>query len=186
MPQPSYPANLRHRQDARFAVQLSKLVVHPSPPRSMLEHTTQRWSGGHVAQTRPERLHPLLEWSRIRVRRGPPGGSMCDISHISCGLEVFWISAVGKAHSDVVVRSNDRPEIAKLLYHLEIHCFPDRLRRIDSQPNSCCFAFESGVRLTHLRCCPADDVDAIPEAKKLERSVEDRATDVVVYPPRLE
>ena len=41
MPQPSYPVSLRYRQDARFAVQLSKLVVHPSPPRSMLEHTAK-------------------------------------------------------------------------------------------------------------------------------------------------
>ena len=40
MPQPSYPTSPRHRQDARFAVQLSKLV-HPSPPRSMLEHTVK-------------------------------------------------------------------------------------------------------------------------------------------------
>uniref|UniRef100_A0A0E3W284 Uncharacterized protein n=1 Tax=Anopheles gambiae TaxID=7165 RepID=A0A0E3W284_ANOGA len=41
MPQPSYPASLRHRQDARFAVQFSNLVVHPCPPRSMLEHTAK-------------------------------------------------------------------------------------------------------------------------------------------------
>ena len=36
-----YPASFRHRQDARFAVQLSKLEVHPSPPRPMLEHTAK-------------------------------------------------------------------------------------------------------------------------------------------------
>ena len=41
MPQPSYPASFRHRQDARSAVQLSKLVVHPSPLHSMLEHTAK-------------------------------------------------------------------------------------------------------------------------------------------------
>ena len=57
-----------------------------------------------------------------------------------------------------------------------------RLRRIDSQSTCCCFAFESDVRLTHLRCCPVDDVDVIRETKKLERPVEDRATDVVVQP----
>ena len=118
--------SLRHRHDARYTVQLSKLVVHPSPPRSMLEH---------IAKDSPEdallKHGASLGWSRIRVRRGPPGESIYDIPHISCGIEVFWISAVGEAHSmhdspaqydfaaDVVVRSNYRPEIAKLLYHLE-------------------------------------------------------------------
>ena len=41
MHQPWYPASLRYHQDARFAAQLSKLVDHPSPPRSMLEHTAK-------------------------------------------------------------------------------------------------------------------------------------------------
>ena len=124
MPQPSYPS-LCHRQDARSAIQFSKLVVHPSPPRSMLEHTVQ---------TRPDRLHPPLGWPRTLVRRGPAGESMCDIPDISCELDVFWTSAVGEKPivctiplhnaspdfaADVVVRSNDRPEIAELLYYLE-------------------------------------------------------------------
>uniref|UniRef100_A0A0E4G8C4 Uncharacterized protein n=1 Tax=Anopheles gambiae TaxID=7165 RepID=A0A0E4G8C4_ANOGA len=99
MPQPSYPASLRHRQDTRFAVQLSKLVVQSSSPHSMLASHRQRWSGGCVAQTRPERLHSPLGWSKTRVHRGPPGESMCDISHISCGLKVFRNSAVDEAHS---------------------------------------------------------------------------------------
>ena len=42
--------------------------------------------------------------------------------------------------------------------------------------------FESGVRLTQHRRCPADDVDVIREGNKLERTVEDRATDVVFQP----
>ena len=61
--------------------------------------------------------------------------SYIDISLISCGLEVFWISAVveksivctiplhnasGDFTADVVIRSNDRPKIAKLLYYREI------------------------------------------------------------------
>ena len=57
--------------------------------------------------------------------------AISDISHISCGLEVFWISIrsakpilctipLHNASPDVVVRSNNRPKIAKLLYYLEI------------------------------------------------------------------
>ena len=72
MPQPLYPASLCYRQDARFAVQLSKLVVQPSPLRSMLQHR-QRWSRGCVAQTCPERLHPPLGWSRTCCRKGSRG-----------------------------------------------------------------------------------------------------------------
>ena len=43
---------------------------------------SQRWSG-------PYHLHFPLEWSKTCVHIGPPGKSLCDISHISCGLEVF-------------------------------------------------------------------------------------------------
>ena len=35
------PNHCIHCQDARFTVQLSKLVVHHSPPHSMLEHTAK-------------------------------------------------------------------------------------------------------------------------------------------------
>ena len=77
----------------------------------------------------------ILRSSKTSVRRGPSGESMCDVSYISCRLEVFWISqqsvksmvctiplhnASPDFAGDVVMRSNDCPEIADLLYHLEI------------------------------------------------------------------
>ena len=73
MPQPSPPSG-----DARFAVQLSKLVVHPSPPRSMLEHTAK--DGPEDASLKHVQNVCIL---RSEVRR----------------LEVFWTSTVGEAHS---------------------------------------------------------------------------------------
>ena len=92
MPQPSYPV-ASIAQQARGSSFFSTLNARTQ---------RQRWSGGCVAQTRPERLHPPLGWSRTRVHREPSGETMCDISHISCGLEVFWIAVVGEAHSSTI------------------------------------------------------------------------------------
>ena len=63
----SWATSLRHRQDVRFAVQHSKLMVHPSPPRSMLEHTAKDGPEDASLKHFRERLHPPLGWSRTRV-----------------------------------------------------------------------------------------------------------------------
>ena len=90
-----------HRQDARFAVQLSKHVVHPFPPRSMLKYTAK--DGPEYASLK--QAHCIASDGLTRVHRGSPVESMCDITRIRCGLEVFCISADGEANS-----MHDSPE----------------------------------------------------------------------------
>ena len=52
----------------------------------------QRWSGVCVAQTRPKRLHPQLEWSKTHVHRGPLGESMCyTVSPKSIRLAEYFV-----------------------------------------------------------------------------------------------
>ena len=77
--------------------QLSKLVVHPSPPNSMLEHTAK--DGPNDASLKHAQSVCILrsDGPGLVSNREPPGESMCDISHISCELEVFRISTVGEA-----------------------------------------------------------------------------------------
>ena len=63
----------------------------------MLEHTSK--DSPEDAQTRSKCLHPPFAWFKTRVHSGPPGESMCDLSHISCGPQAFWILPDRQSHS---------------------------------------------------------------------------------------
>ena len=117
---------------------ISKLVVHPSPPRSMLEHT---------AKDGPEDAS-LKHAQSVCILRSKSSGSQQSVKLIICTIPLH--NASPDFAADVVVRSNDRPEIAKLLSPPRdcrrqlIHCFPDCLshRQAGTSSSSHCFSIQ--------------------------------------------
>ena len=110
-----------------------KLVVHPSPPRFILEHTVKdgpedaslehaqsvcilRSDGPGFVSIEDHRANQCTIYLTFRVGL-KSYGSQQSMKPIVCTIPLH--NASPDFAADVVVRSNDRPEIAKLLYHLE-------------------------------------------------------------------
>ena len=180
MLQPSYPASLRHRQDARFAVQFSKLVVHPSPPRSMLEHTAK--DGPEDASLKHAQSVTIL------CSDGPGLVFIQD----QC-INVRYTSHFVRTWSLLVLSSRWSPYYARFPCTLRLRIsLLKSLSEVTTVPRyqnsfttsrllpSINTLLPRWSESSHFSQSNSDEVDAIREAKKLERLVEDRATDVVV------
>ena len=128
-------------------VQLSNLVVHPSPPRSMLEHTT------------PKMVRRTLKHAQsvcILRSDGPGLVSIEDNRTNQCTIYLSFhagskssgsqqlVNPIVRTITEVLDRSNDRPEIAEHLYYRRLlsrrqlirKCFPDDLSHFQAGTSS--------------------------------------------------
>ena len=120
----------RYRQDARFAVQLSKLVVHPSPPNSMLQHTAKdgpedaslkhaqsvcilRSDGAGLVSAEDHRANKCAIYLTF-LAGSKSSGSQQSVKPIVCLIPLP--NASPDFAADVVGRNNYRSEIAELSF----------------------------------------------------------------------